>query len=94
MLPSVVRFNAADPAARNGYAELCAVAGLSDTESLASALEKLLALSGLAAPLRSFGVTAENIPILAEEAACQWTVNFNPRAIATADFAKIYASLL
>ena len=94
VLPSVVRFNADAPAARAGYAELCAVAGLPDAASLAAALEKLLALAGLAAPLRSFGVTAEKIPMLAEEAAQQWTANYNPRPASAADFAKIYESLL
>ena len=94
VLPSVVRFNAADPAARAGYAELCTAAGVPNAESLADALEKLLTLAGLAAPLRSFGVTAEEIPMLAAEAARQWTANFNPRPVSTADFAGIYASLL
>jgi alcohol dehydrogenase len=94
LLPSVVRFNSGSPAARAGYAELCAVAGVPDTASLADALEKLVALAGLAAPLRSFGVTAEKIPMLAEEAARQWTANFNPRPVSAADFAKIYESLL
>ena len=94
VLPSIVRFNAADPAAAAGYGELCRAAGLPDIESLAQALEEILRLAGLAAPLRDFGVTRECIPTLALEASHQWTATFNPRTITPADFAKIYESLL
>lgn len=94
VLPSIVRFNAAEPAAAAGYEELCRAAGLPDIESLALALEEILRLAGLAAPLRDFGVTRECIPTLALEASHQWTATFNPRTITPADFVKIYESLL
>ena len=94
VLPSIIRFNASDPVAGLRYHDLCDVVGLADPEALARALEEMLALTGLAAPLASFGVTAEKIPALAEEAARQWTATFNPRPIAAADFARIYESLL
>src|SRR6185436_6850470 len=94
VLPSIVRFNATEPAAAAGYMELCRAAGLPDIESLALALEETLRLAGLAAPLRSFGVTRESIPTLALEASHQWTATFNPRTITPADFARIYESLL
>lgn len=93
VLPSVVRFNATEPAARAGYNALCDATGLSNPDSLARALEDILTLAGLAAPLRSFGVTAENIPLLAEEAARQWTATFNPRKVVAADFEHLYESL-
>ena len=94
VLPAVIRLNAHDATARAGYEDLCRAAGLTDSESLAVALEEILALAGLAAPLRTFGVTAEKIPALAEEAARQWTVTFNPRAFTIGDFARMYESLL
>ncbi len=94
LLPSIVRFNASEPAAAAGYMELCHAAGLPDIESLAQALEETLRLAGLAAPLASFGIKRESIPTLALEASRQWTATFNPRAITPADFAKIYEALL
>ncbi|MEO6742429.1 MAG: iron-containing alcohol dehydrogenase, partial [Chthoniobacteraceae bacterium] len=94
MLPSIVRFNAAEHTAEARYGELCRAAGLPDAEALAQALEEILRLTGLAAPLRSFGVNEASIPALAEEAAQQWTATFNPRKITPTDFARIYESLL
>jgi alcohol dehydrogenase len=93
LLPEIVRFNWS--VAGDGYAGLCAAAGLpADPERLASALEKILHLAGLAARLTECGVTAEKIPALAAEAAQQWTANFNPRTIHADDFARIYETLL
>jgi alcohol dehydrogenase len=57
-------------------------------------LEELLELAGLQAPLRDFGVGRALVPALAEEAAKQWTANFNPRQPTAADFATLYESLL
>ena len=94
VLPAIVRLNAHEATARAGYEDLCRTSGLSDSESLAVALEEIVALAGLAAPLRSFGVTADKIPALAEEAARQWTVTFNPRPVSIGDFAGLYESLL
>jgi alcohol dehydrogenase len=87
VLPAVVRFNAEVPGI---YDELLAANGLRSAGELASLLEKLLALSGLQKPLREFGVTEDSIPVLAAEAAKQWTANFNPRPITAADFAQLY----
>ena len=94
VLPAIVRFNAGEHTAEARYGELCRAAGLPDAEALAQALEKILRLTGLAAPLRSFGVNEAVIPALAEEASQQWTAAFNPRKITPADFAKIYESVL
>jgi alcohol dehydrogenase len=57
-------------------------------------VRKELTLAGLSAPLASFGVTADGIAALAEEAAKQWTAQFNPREIRAADFAKLYEDVL
>ncbi len=94
VLPSIVRFNATEPAAAAGYEELCRATGLPDIESLACALEEILRLAGLAVPLGQFGVTRESIPTLALEASHQWTATFNPRTITPADFTRIYGALL
>lgn len=91
VLPGIVRFNANVPGI---YDDLLSANGLRDAEDLASALERILALSGLAAPLREFGVTADGVPALAAEAAQQWTANFNPRPITAGDFEKLYSAAL
>lgn len=95
MLPHVVRFNAADPAARKAYAELLDSAGLAGAESaagerLAEALEELLDASGMPRSLEAVGVRPEAIPELAAEAANQWTARFNPRPVAAADLEALY----
>jgi alcohol dehydrogenase len=94
VLPEVVRFNAVLATAREGYLGLCASAGLpADVEGLATGLEKILEVTGLAARLRDFGVTSAGIPELADEAGRQWTASFNPRGIGAEDFAAIYEML-
>jgi len=98
MLPHVVRFNAAQPEARETYRDLLAHAGLvkgdaepaAAAEALASRLEALLAAAGMPASLERCGVKAEAVPELAVEAAGQWTAKFNPRAVVAADFETIY----
>jgi alcohol dehydrogenase len=98
LLPSVLRFNAADPAARQAYAELSAAAQISanghapevTVEALATRLEVLLSLSGTPSSLAEVGVERAKIPVLAEEAARQWTAAFNPRPVAKNEFVKLY----
>lgn len=90
MLPAVVRFNAHDAVARAGYAELARVAGLADVEGLIASLEKFLDAAKLRRGLSQCGVKREQLPLLAEEAAKQWTAGFNPRAVKAPDFLKFY----
>jgi alcohol dehydrogenase len=80
MLPPVVRFNA--PAARDLYADL--------HPRLAERLEELRALFGLPGSLREVGVEEDLLPLLAEEAARQWTAQFNPRPVTAAELLAIY----
>jgi alcohol dehydrogenase len=101
MLPAVVRYNAADPAAARLYAELAAHAGLAapgDTataiDALARRLEELLAIAGLPKDLAASGVTAAAIDTLADNAATQWTGTFNPRPVKAAEFRDLYRSAL
>ena len=84
LLPHVVRFNSKDPGVRAIYREL--------RPDLASWLEKLLKLCDLPHRLRDCQVKRSKIPSLAEEAARQWTAQFNPRPVAQPDFQSIYAA--
>ncbi len=98
MLPQVVRFNAGDPRVAAAYAELAHGAGWAldardpavASERLAEGLHRLVVDSGLAPNLTAAGVQGERIPVLASEAAAQWTANFNPRVITPADFETLY----
>ncbi|HEY1172133.1 MAG TPA: iron-containing alcohol dehydrogenase [Verrucomicrobiae bacterium] len=98
MLPLIVRFNAAEPEALQAYAELASNAELAKLkdgkeqalEALIARLDALLNLSKMPRTLGECGVTADDLSLLSEEAAKQWTANFNPRAITAADFKKLY----
>jgi alcohol dehydrogenase len=98
MLPSVVRFNGQDAAARRAYAELASapeIACVSDgheeaLEALIARLEALLNLAQIPRSLADCGVDHSKIKIMAAEAAKQWTATFNPRPISESDFAELY----
>ncbi len=98
MLPHVVRFNGGNPDAKRSYAELasapeiaCVSGGIDAAhEALIARLESLLNLAGVPRSLQDCGVTRESIPLMATEAARQWTANFNPRPIVAEDFAALY----
>jgi alcohol dehydrogenase len=98
VLPAVVRFNAADPAAKLGYAELasapeiaCVSEGLDQAvDALVARIESLLNLAGMARSLADLKVDAKSIPMMGKEAHGQWTRNFNPREITVADFERLY----
>ena len=102
MLPHVIRFNAADPEARRGYAELASAPELacisegeeSAVEALIRRIESLLNLAEMPRSLEDAGLRASDIPMLAGEAAKQWTANFNPRTVTTQDFEMLYRSAL
>jgi len=94
MLPGVIRFNAALPEAEAVYAELAASVGLHGVSELITRFGEILALAGLRVGLASFGVTRESLPVLAEEAARQWTAQFNSRSIVADDFARLYEGAL
>ncbi len=79
MLPHVVRYNSS---AGDFYADL--------DPDLATRLTQLLASTQLPSRLSDCGVPASAIPMLAEEAARQWTAQFNPRPVTVADFVKLY----
>lgn len=98
MLPQVVRFNSADPEALQGYAELASsaeIAKLKDgatsaLEGLIARLDSLLNIAKMPRTLGECGVSADDLPVMADEAVKQWTVNFNPRPMTAADFRELY----
>jgi alcohol dehydrogenase len=83
MLPHVIRFNA--PAVGDAYAELAGGA-----EELASAVERHLTAAAVPTRLGEHGISPGILPILAHEAAEQWTARFNPRAVTEADLLDLY----
>ncbi|NOT30674.1 MAG: iron-containing alcohol dehydrogenase, partial [Planctomycetes bacterium] len=101
-LPAVVRFNAAEPSARARYAELARSADLcasaaDDGAALAALLtylERALAHCGVARELAAHGVSQRDVPALAEEAARQWTAQFNPRPVGGPEFELLLGAAL
>ena len=98
MLPHVVRFNSAEPAALRAYAELasapeiaCVSDGLeSARDALVARLEALLNRAGMPRSLGNCGVPRSIVPTMAQEAAQQWTAAFNPRKTSVEDFVQLY----
>jgi alcohol dehydrogenase len=88
MLPHVVRYNAWG-AEGNPYADL-----MPDAEMLARRLESMLDAGGLPRRLVDVGVSADQIPQLAQIAAKQWTATFNPRKVGETELARIYQTAL
>ena len=92
LLPSVVRWNRAAVGER--YDELMNLSGgrrASDGgESLARRLEDLIEAGGLAGGVSSFGVSREELPALALDAAGQWTGRFNPRRFDAKGAVEVY----
>jgi alcohol dehydrogenase len=77
MLPHVVRWNTT--AVRASYEELASDVNLPTTTALARRLEELARFGALPHNLGAFNVSRSDLPMLAEEAAKQWTGSFNPR---------------
>ena len=102
MLPHVVRFNAQQPDAAAIYAELAKFAGLAAwrdraeqaVEALIARIESLLQAGQMPPSLSALNIPPSRLPKLAEEAAGQWTAQFNPRPITASDFEAIYAAAL
>jgi len=82
LMPHVVRWNWA--VAGPLYQELAG--------GLADRLVEMRAAAGLCSHLRDLGVPQDAFPMLAEEAAAQWTGRFNPRPFDASAAKQIYAS--
>lgn len=85
MLPDVIRFNGQDPQVASIYESLY-------PGDLVSRVEALLACSSMDLSLSALKVTEESIPQLAEEAAKQWTAQFNPVPVDAAALERVYRS--
>jgi alcohol dehydrogenase len=99
MLPHVVRFNGAEPAAREIYQELARLGeplatGEEAVDAFAGRLGALLGQAGLPLTLRDCGVTEGAVSELAAEAARQWTAQHNPITILAEDFRALYRQAL
>jgi alcohol dehydrogenase len=98
LLPHVVRFNA--PAVGALYADLAHQAGLMNGhenlagEALAQRITDLLRVADLPRHLSDCGVAHGILPVLAEEAAQQWTARFNPRPVTEVDLLRLYEAAL
>lgn len=98
MLPAVIRYNAGDPAVLELYAELAAAVPLAGAvdgpeaacRALVRRVESLLDEAGMPRSLAECGVPRTAIPMLAAEAARQWTAAFNPRLVGVEDFVRLY----
>ncbi len=88
LLPQVVRWNAEVAGTR--YAELVGSSEGDAGEKLAKRLEQLAAASDLSARLSMVGVPKDDLEMLAEEAAHQWTGSFNPRAFDASGALEVY----
>lgn len=97
LLPFVVQYNARDDQARATYLELASLAGIeSDSEAktiqqLVELLRKLTSESaGQPLTLGECDVSREMLPKMADEAAQQWTGQFNPRPVTAQSLLEIY----
>lgn len=94
MLPHVIRFNASSV---NGlYGELATDAALCSADDpqagaiLANRIVELADLVDLPTSLSACGVTQKMIPVMAAEAAAQWTAQFNPRPVDVTSLQELY----
>lgn len=102
LMPAVVRFNGEEAPWAETYQELAANAGLGKdfdnprraAGALAEFLERSLVLAELPRSLSPFGVRESDLAALSEEAARQWTANFNPRPVGPREFFRLYQSVL
>ena len=83
-LPVVIERNAREGELSQSYQDLCSDSGLSDW------IREQTAAYGLATRLRDLDVDEAKIPQMAEEAAQQWTAQFNPVSFDAAAFEALY----
>ena len=88
MLPAVVRFNSRGTNIH--YQQLLGVEG---PYQLANRLEELLVEAGLSSRLSQLDIPRTSLQGLAEEAANEWTGDFNPRKVTSRDFEKLYQAV-
>lgn len=91
MLPHVMRHNLTEPDAWEEYTELADPLGLPG-DALPGWLAGILEEAGLPRSVAPGLIHAENLPVLAREAAGQWTAQFNPVPVDAGCFEKLYAA--
>jgi alcohol dehydrogenase class IV len=62
----------------------------SASEALATRLEQLIAAGNLPQRLSQAGIQRGDLPILANDAATQWTGKFNPRPFGASEALEVY----
>lgn len=90
MLPHVVRFNGGQADVESLYARLVSSNGTAPAEALAQRIAELLKVARMPSCLKELDVPEEAIAKLAEDAARQWTAQFNPRPVGRAEFEELY----
>ena len=93
MLPSVVRWNGS--VAESLYRELLKLSddwfdGVDSSDLLAGQLETFIAAGGLPAKLSQVGIARADLGSLADDAAGQWTGQFNPRPFGAPEALEVY----
>ncbi|MEM6278474.1 MAG: iron-containing alcohol dehydrogenase [Verrucomicrobiota bacterium] len=83
MMPHVIRFNGEDSTVASVYESLY-------FGDLAGRIREHLSGAGMAKPLQDLGVEKSLLPQLAEEAANQWTAQFNPREVDASSLLQVY----
>jgi alcohol dehydrogenase len=98
LLPHVIRLNGR--VVGHLYADLAHDAGLLNgtagvaAEALAWRVTELMQAAGLATRLSDYDVSGTIFPVLAEEAAQQWTGKFNPHPVGEAELLALYEAAL
>ena len=93
MLPTVIRFNTVE--VEDEYAELISSDGSGRAGAdLATTVESLLDQAGVPRRLAAYGISEKDLQDLAEEAARQWTAQYNPRPVTSADLLQVYREVL
>jgi alcohol dehydrogenase len=94
LLPTVVRWNEKTGTDYCALLSFSSIAGrnnhVAPAEELARRLEELAEAGGLRNNLRSAGVSENELPELAADAAEQWTGTFNPRPLDKQGAIEIY----
>jgi len=92
MLPHVMRFNAEDSAIAAIYARFSEILATSDVTSLSLIDWVSELVERIDLPFAE--INSEALPGLAQEAAKQWTGQFNPRPLQVDDYAALYRRAL
>lgn len=92
MLPQVMRHNLTDPAAWEEYTQLGAAMGVAG-EAMPDWLSGILEEAGLPRQVPAGRITPELLPVLAAEAAAQWTAQFNPAPVDASVFERLYRAV-